>query len=190
MQRLFLIHVKNRNMKKTILLFLALITLSYHASAQFYEWGERLPDTTFTDSTGTKYISGGDWYLKNTFKVLKIKTFKYLKTFKCKRDTVFLIHVRCVDTSLYNACERKYGRRSAESNAEMTIVSFPSDKACNGSSLEVGKTYNMCIWLWYKYPFVGHGRDYWDVEGVPIPSKKLKSQPLWVKELHGLCLEQ
>ena len=184
MQRLFLIHVKNRNMKKTILLFLALITLSYHASAQFYGWGERLPDTTFTDSTGKKYILGGDWYLKNAFKVMKVKTFKY------QGDTVLLIHVRCVDTSLYNACERKYGCRYAESNAEMTIVSFPSDRACNGIALEVGKTYNMCIWLWYKYPFVGDGRDYWDVKGVPIPSKKLKSQPLWVKELHGLCLEQ
>ncbi len=173
-------------MKKTTLFCLALTALAATASAQFYEWGERLPDTTYTDSTGKKYISGGDWYLKNTFKILSIKTFKH------QGKTALLIHVRCVDTALYNACERKSGRRYAESNAEMTIVSFPSDRACNGIVLEVGNTYNMCIWLWNKYPFVSglKPHDYWEIEGVRIPSKKLKSQPLLVEELHGLCLEQ
>ena len=173
---------------KKIMFLCAVAFLSVTASAQFYEWGERVPEVWLDSVTGQQQIVGGDWHLRSTFRVDEIETV----TYSYSRDTVLLIQVRCVDTAMYNAAKEKYGRYTAEEYSKMTIVSLPSNVPCNGTVLEVGNTYNLHIWLWHGIPAVGHGEDlptYDYINGVGVPWKKLQSQPLMVKELHGLCLD-
>lgn len=173
-------------MKKIVLLCVVAF-LSVTASAQIYEWGERVPEVRFDSLTGQQQVVGGAWHLRSSFRVVEIETYRYSDS----REAL-LIQVRCVDTALYNAAKERYDRYTAEAYSNMTIVSFPSGVPCNGTILEVGNTYDLHIWLWHSVPAVGHGEDlptYDYINDVGVPWKKLQSQPLMVKELHGLCLD-
>ena len=128
---------------KKILLLCVVASLAVTANAQFYEWGERVPEVWFDSVTGQQQIVGGHWHLRSIFRVDKIEAV----TYSYRRDTVLLIQIRCVDTVLYNAAKEKYGRYTAEEYSNMTIVSFPSRAPCDGTVLEVGNTYNLHIWL-------------------------------------------
>ena len=188
-------------MKKILLLFAVLIVLAASAGAQgrkegkraplvvigdsvnrardFYAGGEFVPCVVTVDSvTGEQRYEGGEWHRWSTFKVLEIERV----TYTYRPDTVLLVQVMCIDTALY------------ESGTKMTIVSFPSKEPCAGTVLEEGNTYELHVWLWHGLLAVGcvsgeqPAFDY--INGVGVPVEKLRSQPLRVKELHGLCLER